>query len=106
MFIRPPSLGTPANRIRVDVWNRGTGNYGASSWGSPPSISLDKNYDAGEFATSGEDGLKVSCAHEIGHGVGIDGDYDATPHTSSNIMWWQWMANKNELYKADADKYD
>ena len=45
-------------------------------------------------------------AHEIGHGADIAGDYDALPHSDSEIMWYRVGGTADHLIKNDAEEYD
>jgi len=43
-----------------------------------------------------------TLAHEIGHGVGIEGDYQSP---TTRIMYFQYSTSKNELSLDEAEHY-
>jgi len=92
----PP--GTPANKIRVDVYDhiRQEGSYATTQWwyGNFPVINLDNDYIGTQYGTP-DDALKMIIAHEFFHCV--QQKYDTV---SSYIGDWihegtaRWMSDE------------
>ncbi|MBU1599911.1 hypothetical protein KKG61_07395 [bacterium] len=87
----------PDGIIRVKVWNRDPGAYGATRYvGGNLEIRLDNDY-AG-FTVSGEDGLKMTISHEFFHCVQLNW-VDIATWGNSNNSWFiegsaEWMADQ------------
>jgi hypothetical protein len=103
---RPPGVVDNSVRITVEVWDIYSNyGYGATSWGEPgdpADMWLDNDYTNHGFKVTGEEGLKITTAHEFFHCVQPNW-IDYTTWLSSvfdtGARWFvegtaEWMADK------------